>query len=96
MISAKRLYRIQVIFSLLLTAVLISGACVSYNYGLLKRSDNYLYDLHIKWRGKEKISGKIVLVLMDEKSAGELKRHKDTWSRRQLGEANRIRKRAVG
>lgn len=87
MISAKRLYRIQVIFSILLTAVLISGACVSYNYGLLKRSDNYLYDLHIKWRGKEKVSGKIVLVLMDEKSASELKRHKETWSRHQLGEA---------
>lgn len=87
MISAKHLYRIQVILSILLTAVLISGTYVSYKYGLLKRSDNYLYDLHIKWRGKEKVSGKIVLVLMDEKSAKELKRHRETWSRHQLAEA---------
>lgn len=89
MVSAKRLHRIQIIFSILLTAVLISGACASYNNGLFKRSDNYLYDLHIKWRGKKEVSGKILLILMDEKSAVELKRHKDTWSRSQLAEAIR-------
>ena len=87
MISAKRLYRIQIIFSVLLTAVLISGTCVSYKFGLLKRSDNYLHDLHTKWRGKGEVSGKIVLVLMDEKSAKELKRHRETWSRHQIAEA---------
>ncbi len=87
MISAKRLHRFQVIFSILTTAVLISCVCFSYNYGLLKRSDNYLYDLHIKWRGKEKVSGKILLVLMDEKSAVELKRHRETWSRYQIAQA---------
>ncbi|MDQ1330424.1 MAG: hypothetical protein QG578_687 [Thermodesulfobacteriota bacterium] len=87
MISAKRLHRIQIIFSILITAVLISGVCFSYKYGFLKRSDNYIYDLHVKWRGKEKVSGKILLVLMDEKSAVELKRHKETWSRDQIAQA---------
>ena len=87
MISAKRLYRVQIILSLLLTAIVISGTVFSYRYGLLKRSDNYLYDLHMKWRGKEKVSDKIVLVLMNEKSAVELKRNKESWSRKQLAEA---------
>jgi adenylate cyclase len=87
MISAKRLHCIQIIFSILITAVLISGVCFSYKYGFLKRSDNYIYDLHVKWRGKEKVSGKILLVLMDEKSSVELKRHKETWSRDQIAQA---------
>jgi adenylate cyclase len=87
MASARRLNRKQIIFSAVLTAVLISGVCAGFNYGLFKRSDNYIYDLHVKWRGSGKVSGNIILVLMDEKSSRELKKQKDTWSRYQLAEA---------
>jgi len=89
MASAKRLLRIQIYCSFLLTGIVAAGVVFSYCYGLFRISDNYVYDLHIKWRGTQKISDKIVLVLMDEKSALELKRHKETWSRRQLGTAIR-------
>lgn len=89
MISAKRLNQIQIFYSILLTVIVITGVVLSYYYGLFRISDNYIYDLHIKWRGAQKISDRIVLVLMDEKSAVELKRHKETWSRRQLGTAIR-------
>lgn len=89
MISAKRLHNIQIFYSILLTVIVIIGVVFSYNYGLFRISDNYIYDLHVKWRGTQKISDRIVLVLMDEKSAVELKRHKETWSRRQLGTAIR-------
>lgn len=89
MVSAKRLHRIQIYCSLILTGIVAVGIIFSYNYGLFRISDNYIYDLHIKWRGTQKISDKIVLVLMDEKSAAELERHKGTWSRRQLGTAIR-------
>lgn len=89
MVSAKRLHRIQIYCSLLLTGAVAVGIVFSYSYGLFRLSDNYLYDLHIKWRGTQKISDKVVLVLMDEKSGAELNRHKGTWSRRQLGTAIR-------
>ncbi len=89
MVSAKRLQRIQIFYSLLLTGIVAAGVILSYSYGLFRISDNYIYDLHIKWRGTQKISDKIVLVLMDEKSGAELNRHKGTWSRRQIGTAIR-------
>jgi adenylate cyclase len=89
MVSAKRLYRIQIYCSLILTGIVAAGVIFSYVYGLFRISDNYIYDLHIKWRGAQKISDRIVLVLMDEKSAAELERHKGTWSRYQLGTAIR-------
>jgi len=89
MVSAKRLHRIQIFYSLILTGIVAVGVVFSYSHGFFRISDNYIYDLHIKWRGTQKISDKIVLVLMDEKSAAELKRHKETWSRRQLGTAIR-------
>jgi adenylate cyclase len=89
MISARRLHHIQTVYSILLTVIVIAGVVFFYRYGLFRISDNYIYDLHVKWRGEQKISDRIVLVLMDEKSAVELKRHKETWSRRQLGTAIR-------
>ncbi|MBU0545349.1 MAG: adenylate/guanylate cyclase domain-containing protein [Proteobacteria bacterium] len=89
MLSAKRLHRIQIYCSLFLTGVVAFAVVFSYSYGFFRIGDYYLYDLHIKWRGTQKISDKIVLVLMDEKSAAELNRHKETWSRRQLGTAIR-------
>ncbi|MFO7666663.1 MAG: adenylate/guanylate cyclase domain-containing protein [Desulfobacterales bacterium] len=89
MVSAKRLHRIQIFYSLLLTGIVALGIAFSYSYGLFRISDNYIYDLHIKWRGTQIISDKIVLVLMDEKSGAELNRHKGTWSRHQLGTAIR-------
>jgi adenylate cyclase len=89
MLSAKRLYRIQIYLSLVLTGIVAAGVIFSYSYGFFRISDNYIYDLHVKWRGTQKISDRIVLVLMDEKSAAELERHKGTWSRYQLGTAIR-------
>ncbi len=89
MVSAKRLHHIQICCSLLLTCIVAVGVIFSYSYGFFRISDNYIYDLHIKWRGTQKISDKIVLVLMDEKSGAELNRHKGTWSRRQIGTAIR-------
>ena len=87
MSPAKRLDQLQRLAAVALTLLL--SACVYgfYYQGLFITSDNYLSDLRIKQRGFKPSSGKIVLVLMDEKSAGELNRRKGAWSRRQLAQA---------
>jgi len=87
MTSAKHLDKLQRLAAVALTLIL--SACIygSYYWGLFITPDNYLSDLRIKWRGFKPSSGKIVLVLMDEKSARELNRHKDAWSRHQLAQA---------
>ncbi len=87
--TAKRLNLSQVVLSLLCTAFILISIISLYNTGLFNRADNFLFDLRIKWRGSLETSGKIVLVLLDEKSAIELKRKKGSWSRRQLSEALR-------
>lgn len=87
MVSARRLFLLQVLITLLCTGLMISAISLCYHFNFLKRLDNFQYDLHIKWRGPGETSGNIVLILMDEKSAVELKRQKGTWSRRQLAEA---------
>ncbi len=87
MISAKRLTRIQFFLTLLSTFCVIAGVSVCYHIDLYKRVDNFLYDLHIKWRGTGRTSGNIVLVLMDDKSATELGRSKCSWSSRHVATA---------
>jgi len=87
MTSAKHLDKIQRLAAIILT--LLFSACIygSYYWGMFITTDNFFSDLRIKWRGFKPSSGDIILVLMDEKSAGELNRRKGAWSRRQLAQA---------
>ena len=87
MISAKRIFRIQLIASFICTGLVIACISIVYHWGGLKRLDHFGYDLHMKWRGPVKTSGTVVLVLMDEKSADELKKFRGPWSRKQLADA---------
>ncbi len=87
MVSPRRIFWLQLWFSVLAAAVVIAGVALSYHLGAFKRADNFLYDLRIKWRGPVETSGQVVLVLMDETSARELSRRKGTWSRRDLAQA---------
>ena len=87
MISAKRIFRIQLIASFICTGLVIASISIAHNLGGLKRVDYFGYDLHMKWRGPIKTSGTVVLVLMDEKSALELKKSRGPWSRKQLADA---------
>ncbi len=87
MISVKRFTLIQIVLTFLCTAIVICGVSLSYYYNQFLRVDNFLYDLRVAWRGPQKTSGNIVLVLMDEKSALELQRRKGSWSRKHLSMA---------
>ena len=84
MISVKRFTLIQIVLTFLCTAIVICGVSLCYYSDQFLRADNFLYDLRVAWRGPQKTSGNIVLVLMDEKSALELQRRKGTWSRKNL------------
>ncbi len=84
MISVKRFTLIQIVLTFLCTAIVICGVSLCYYSDQFLRVDNFLYDLRVAWRGPQKTSGNIVLVLMDEKSALELQRRKGTWSRKNL------------
>ncbi|MCP3953585.1 MAG: adenylate/guanylate cyclase domain-containing protein, partial [Desulfobacterales bacterium] len=66
-----------------MTAAVAGG----YYYGFFQRADNFLYDLHFKWRGSREPSGNITLVLMDQKSAVALKREQGSWSRLHMARA---------
>jgi adenylate cyclase len=87
MLSAKRIFWTQLIVSVICTALVAGSVLTVYLFGGLKRADNILYDLRIKWRGTLPTSGHVVLVLMDEKSAKELKKPRGNWTRRQLTDA---------
>lgn len=83
----KKLYREHLIYSLLLTLLFITAVSFLYRFHYLERADLFVHDLHFKWRGPKPASGKIVLVLMDQKSAVELKREKGSWSRLHMAQA---------
>ncbi|HUU39468.1 MAG TPA: CHASE2 domain-containing protein, partial [Desulfatiglandales bacterium] len=87
MVSAKRIFRIQLIASFICTCLIVACISTVYKLGNLKRADYFLYDFHMKWRGPVETSGTVVLVLMDEKSAMELNRIRGHWSRKQLADA---------
>jgi adenylate cyclase len=87
MVSARRIFWIQLIASLICTCLVIACISTVYMLGKLKRADHFLYDLHMKWRGPVDTSGTVVLVLMDEKSAIELNKSRGHWSRKQLADA---------
>lgn len=83
----KKLYRAHLIYSLLFTLLFMTAVSFLYGFHSLERADLFLHDLHFKWRGPKPASGGVVLVLMDQKSAVELKREKGTWSRRHTAQA---------
>jgi adenylate cyclase len=83
----KKLYREHLLYSLLFTILFMTAVSFLYGFHYLERADLFLHDLHFKWRGLRPASGKIVLVLMDQKSAVELKREKGAWSRRHMTHA---------
>ena len=83
----KKLYREHLAYSLLFTLLFMTAVFFLYNFHYLERADLFLYDLHFKWRGPKPASGSVVLVLMDQKSADELKREKGSWSRRHMAQA---------
>ncbi len=83
----KRLFLLQLILTVCCVSLVTAVVAGGYYYGFLQRADNFLYDLHFKWRGAREPSGKIALVLMDQKSSVELKRQQGSWSRRHLAQA---------
>jgi len=83
----KRIFRNHLILSFLLTLLFLIMVSIFYKHHLLERADLFLYDFHFKWRGPQSTSGNIILVLMDQRSAAELKRKKGTWSRQQMAKA---------
>jgi adenylate cyclase len=83
----KRLFLLQLVLTVFCTSLVIFVVVSGYHFGFLQRTDNFLYDLHFKWRGDRAPSDKITLVLMDQKSSVELKRRQGNWSRRHLARA---------
>ena len=83
----KRLFLLQLVLTVFCTSLVLFVVVSGYHFGFLQRTDNFLYDLHFKWRGDRAPSGKITLVLMDQKSSVDLKRRQGSWSRRHLARA---------
>ncbi len=83
----KRLFLLQLILTVCCVSLVTATVAGGYYYGFLQRADNFLYDLHFKWRGAREPSGNITLVLMDQKSSVELRRKQGNWSRRHLARA---------
>lgn len=85
----KKLFRDHILVSCIFTLVLILIVSFLYTKQYLKRADFFLYNSHFQWRGPVPTSGRISLVLMDQKSADELQREKGSWSRAHMAEALR-------
>ena len=83
----KKIFRNYLILSFLFSIFLIIIVCICYKSLVLERADLFLYDFHFRWRGPKPVSGNIVLVLMDQRSAWDLKRKKGAWSRLQMARA---------
>lgn len=83
----KRLFLLQLLLTICCVCLVTAAIGAAYHQGFLQRADNFLYDLHFKWRGAQSPSGQITLVLMDQQSAVALKRRQGSWSRRHLAQA---------
>ena len=83
----SRLFYTYFLFSILFTGFVLIAACLTLRADGFLWADHLLYDFHFRWRGPEPVSGKVVLVLMDQASADELHRKKGTWSRRNMARA---------
>lgn len=85
--TGKNLLRNQILCTVLLSVAVAFAVIFCYRAQLLDWADNYLYDLNVVWRGPLATSERITLVLMDEKSAASLQRHRGQWSRKKLAVA---------
>ena len=77
----------QLLYPLLCTLAVIAVTLFCYKQGLLLRAELLLYDLHFTWRAPQTPERSVTLVLMDDASAEELGRQKNSWSRRQTAQA---------
>ncbi len=84
--TVKDLKRLQIRFSVFVAVLLAMVMVFVYLLGVFKPMDHLLYDLNFRLRGERPVSGKVVLVLMDEKSAVGLHRMRH-WSRMHLAQA---------
>ena len=82
--ASKQFVRQYRLVAFICTLVAFSSVSLLYWNNSLQWTENLFYDLHVKWRGENATSGNIVLILMDEKSAVELKRSRGTWPRSKL------------
>lgn len=83
----KNLRSQQLIYPLLCTLAVIAVTSLCHMQGLLHRGELLLYDLHFSWRQPQSPERTVTLVLMDDASAEELGRQKNSWSRRQTAQA---------
>jgi len=83
----RRLFLLQLCLTICCVSLVAAIVGGGYYYGFFQRADNFLYDLHFKWRGDQAPSDRITLVLMDQKSAVDLERRQGSWSRRHLARA---------
>lgn len=84
--TVKDLKRLQIRVSVLVAFLLALIVSFLYLFDIFKPLDYLLYDLNFFLRGERPVSGKVVLVLMDERSAIELRRTR-YWSRMHLAQA---------
>lgn len=77
----------QLLAPLLCTLAVIAATALCHVQGLLQRPELLLYDLHFTWRSAEAPERTVTLVLMDDASAEELGRLKNSWSRQQTAQA---------
>jgi adenylate cyclase len=83
----RRLIRNHILLSLLLTFVITAAAAAVYRYEGFRDADLAVYDAHFRWRGPGPVTGRTVLVLMDQESSERLGRKKDSWSRSHMARA---------
>lgn len=84
--TVKGLKRLQLRVSVFVAVLLALIVVLLYLLGIFKPLDYLFYDLNFRLRGERSVSGKVVLVLMDEKSSLELHRTR-YWSRMHLAKA---------
>lgn len=84
--NVKDLKRLQLRTSVYVTVLLALVVVFLYLIGIFKTLDHLLYDLNFYLRTERPVSGKVLLVLMDERSVAGLNRSR-YWSRMQLAQA---------
>lgn len=47
----KRLFLLQLLLTICCVCLVTAAIGAAYHQGFLQRADNFLYDLHFKWRG---------------------------------------------
>ena len=85
--TEKALNRSRNRYMVIVTLILTLLALFSYRSHFFTWADTYLYDRHFALRGAIPASGKIVLVMMDEKSRADLSKKRDGWSRKEMAQA---------